>query len=244
MRDDMFKVIVERPRRGVGHYRRGVGHYRTLPNEYRAAKRFKLDADLQVNDDFTSTSTLPMRSKKLGYGGKELNENLRPLYRFIDKQVDRLWNDVYSEICEHLDCNSTVKQHVRDHIQDHVSIKTFIGENGEAFSSKRGWVSNIRPGELFVDADGYLRRMNGEIRKRWRRKDNIANENTGDRRKIDGVEYEKENGVWYRVITTTTERMESYYTGGVKASMQRLVVHTDVRKWTVNKNDLRDLRLD
>ena len=151
MRDDMFKVIVERPRRGVGYYR-------TLPNEYRAAKRFKLSTyctpddtgwEYDVDDEFNVSTKMPMRSKKIGYEGKELNENLKPLYRYIDKQVGRLWNDVYSEICANLDTGSTVKQHVRDHIPDHVAIKTFIGGNGEAYSvSKYGTVWRLREGGL------------------------------------------------------------------------------------------------
>src|SRR4051812_44167695 len=41
-----------------------------------------------------------------GYGywdGKDLNENLAPLQRFLEKSVGRSWNKVYSEIREQLD---------------------------------------------------------------------------------------------------------------------------------------------
>ena len=149
MRSDMFKVIVERPRRGVGYYR-------TLPNDYRAAKRFKIDADGNVNDEFCGCK-LPMRSKRLGWDGKQLNENLSPLRRYLAKQVGRPWNDVYSEICSFLDTGSTVKQHVRQHLTDFVTLKTFVDEDGDLIAVTR-WGHRVGPyNDLWVDSDGILR---------------------------------------------------------------------------------------
>ena len=55
---------------------------------------------------------------------KVLNENLAPLRRFLEGQVGRPWDKVYSEISEHLKPTSTVQQHVRDHIEDFVAVKT------------------------------------------------------------------------------------------------------------------------
>ncbi|MFX8308882.1 hypothetical protein ABTL21_19880, partial [Acinetobacter baumannii] len=43
---------------------------------------------------------------------KDLNENLGPLRRFLERQVGRPWNDVYSEIARNLRVTSTVQQHV------------------------------------------------------------------------------------------------------------------------------------
>ena len=42
MRNDLEKVLTERARWGVSYYR-------NLPNEYRKAKRFKLDEELEVD---------------------------------------------------------------------------------------------------------------------------------------------------------------------------------------------------
>ena len=47
---------------------------------------------------------------------KELNENLAPLYRFVQSQVGRPWNKIYSEIREFTNSNNTVQQHVLDHL--------------------------------------------------------------------------------------------------------------------------------
>jgi hypothetical protein len=70
MRADMYKVIVERPRRGGGDRQ-----YRPLPND----------------DDAPARESLRSRHKQR----KWLNENLRPLQRFLASQVGRPWDNVY-----------------------------------------------------------------------------------------------------------------------------------------------------
>ena len=75
MRPDMYKVIVERPRRGK----------RTRP----LAIRFR--------NDLESPAHLSMRAV---YDHRELNENLNPLRRYLRAQVGRPWSKVFSEICE------------------------------------------------------------------------------------------------------------------------------------------------
>jgi hypothetical protein len=92
MRRDMSKVIVERARRGG---RVGKGRY----------KNFNLE-DLPIKEG--------MRHPRKY--GKELNENLAPLYRFVQSQVGRPWNKVYSEIREFINSNSTIQQHVLVHL--------------------------------------------------------------------------------------------------------------------------------
>jgi hypothetical protein len=102
MRKDMFKVIVERPRHG-SRVRWSSGDRRFLNSE---------DAP-------------PKLGMKRGHRTfKWLNEHLGPLRRFLGRQVGRLWNDVFSEICQAIDARSTVKQHVRSHIEDFVAIET------------------------------------------------------------------------------------------------------------------------
>jgi hypothetical protein len=45
------------------------------------------------------------------------------LRRYLERQVSRPWDKVYSEIAECLRVDSTVQQHVRDHLHDFVAIK-------------------------------------------------------------------------------------------------------------------------
>ena len=102
MRRDMFKVIVERPRRfGPGGWTRGRPPRDAEDGPSHAGMRRPYDS---------------------WHERKELNENLAPLRRYLMKQVGRPWNKVFSEICEHLRTDSTVQEHVRRHLGDFVAI--------------------------------------------------------------------------------------------------------------------------
>ena len=92
----MFKIIVERPR---------IGHNIKEPHPV-----------LKITEETDLPSFESIKNKKNRKNGcKRLNENLSPLYRFLKGKVGQNWNDVWSEICEHLDNSSTVKKHVKDH---------------------------------------------------------------------------------------------------------------------------------
>lgn len=226
MRDDMFKVIVERPRRGVGYYR-------TLRNEYRAAKHFKIDHDFMVDDEYCS-SKQPMRSRHIGWDGKSFSENLNPLRRYLKRQVGRCWNDVYSDICKNLDTGSTVKQHVRDHLKDYVSTKTYRDEDGEVWSTDRRYrgVSRVFPGDFYVENGILCEVIADDSPKRSYRDVALARE-WKTLRVINGVTYRKENDLWFRIEIT----QETQWVGGQKTS-----VNVE-RKWSLNKRDTRILKM-
>src|SRR5688572_532029 len=75
MREDMFKVIVERPRRGAGW----------------SGER----APDALDEDARAHESIVHRHRQR----KSLNENLNPLRRWLERQVDRPWDKVYSELC-------------------------------------------------------------------------------------------------------------------------------------------------
>jgi hypothetical protein len=131
MRKDMAKVIVERPRRLDSAARRG----RAVAHDVKP-KIIGLRRGVQEVGGF-----------------KMLNENLAPLRRYLDRQVGRPWNKVYSEIAAGLKVTSTVQQHVRDHISDFVQLHP--SEQVRQYRwSQRPW---FQP--LYVDpADGLLKR--------------------------------------------------------------------------------------
>ena len=104
MRADLFKVIVERPRLGGG-YCRGVR------------------ADLRDLEDGGSNHESMYAAHR---DRKSLNENLRPLERFLRSKVGQHWNRVYSEISQQLSPRNAVQQHVRDHLKDYVSVDTSL----------------------------------------------------------------------------------------------------------------------
>lgn len=141
MREDMFKVIVERPRRG----------WRT-----RKLSRGKLN---RAGDTLPKKQGLKRQREENGTRTKWLNENLAPLKRYLDQQVGRPWDKVYSEISANLSQDHTVKQHVRDHLDDFVCTPS-IGRNGEWIWRRGIWENwPPGPGELYVHpVDGLLKR--------------------------------------------------------------------------------------
>jgi len=100
MRDDMARIIVERPRIPAFNSRKG--------------RRRGLE-DLPTHEGLR-------RAQSLCGDRKQLNENLAPLRRYLESQVGRPWNKVYAEIATRLRVDNTVQQHVRDHLRDFVAI--------------------------------------------------------------------------------------------------------------------------
>ncbi|WP_295691453.1 hypothetical protein [uncultured Maricaulis sp.] len=141
MRDDMFKVIVERPRWG-----------------WRSQKlrRGKLN---RAGDTLPKKQGLKRQRQENRTQSKWLNENLAPLKRFLGQQVGRPWDKVYAEICENLSPDHTVKQHVREHVFDFVK-RPRIGRDGEwIWNTPRYLGLHPRVGELYIHPhDGLLKR--------------------------------------------------------------------------------------
>jgi hypothetical protein len=190
MREDMFKVIVERPRlvNSNGYSKDG--------------RRFRNDED---------------RPTKLGmsrgYGcPKWVNENLAPLQRYLEKQVNRPWDKVYSEIRATIDARSTVKRHILQHIDDFVAIDTHWVETpkgGKVVIRGQGWPVKDRPlegssVELYVHPrTGILLRNRRYVS--WdarKRKDRGAEQEriSAVRRDIgDDLQLLRIDGSWYEV---------------------------------------------
>jgi hypothetical protein len=101
MREDMARVIVERPRINPRNTRKG---------------RARSLEELPQHEGMR-------RAQALRGDRKQLNENLTPLRRYLESQVARPWNKVYAEIAAGLRVDSTVQQHVRDHLRDFVAVK-------------------------------------------------------------------------------------------------------------------------
>jgi hypothetical protein len=96
MREDMYKVIVERPRRGGGVQ----GDGRNWRNSRDRGSHLGM---------------------KRGYVyGKSLNENLAPLKRWLHKQAHRPWDAVYSELSQGIDRRNTVQAHIYQHLDQFV----------------------------------------------------------------------------------------------------------------------------
>lgn len=175
MREDMARVIAERPR--------------VKPFSNREGRRQKLE-DLPTHEGMR-------RARSWRGERKQLNENLAPLHRYLEKQVGRPWDKVYSEIAAHLRVDSAVQQHVRDHLRDFVAIT--------ARRNIRNWRSSYRGGlwwqKLYVDpVTGLLCRTDRLPEEKARRRakrnwrplpiERIALAEDSELRLIDGLWYE------------------------------------------------------
>jgi hypothetical protein len=100
MRSDMPKVIVERPR--VIHF--GGGKNRPL----------------RELEDYPRHEG--MRRRHQHYGSKILTDHIKPLRRYLDKQVGRPWCKVYSEICAIMRFGNALHDHLRKHARDYVAV--------------------------------------------------------------------------------------------------------------------------
>jgi hypothetical protein len=136
----MFKVIVERPRWG---------------------SRFA--APVKLKKDHTDQSHIGLKRHAWHRARivKSLNENLRPLVRFLRSRVGRPWDEVFSEICAGLDTGSTVKMHVRQHLEDFVAVRISQGRHGE-------WLLDGLPldrgGHRFYPRDFYVDPEDGVLK--------------------------------------------------------------------------------
>lgn len=241
MREDMFKVIVERPR----------GASRWAPKS-----KLRLDKC----PDRANATGHRMALEQRGWT-KCLNENLAPLKRYLHAQVGRKWDDVFSDICAHLDTGSTVKMHVRTHIDDFVMRHVRRDKDGHLTGHPRwgrrsgpvGWHQG-----LYVDPDdGRLKKTDALCRKmgiktpreRWRRKPPPARD---DLRRLSETEcLVRLRGVWYevtfdrpprgkrRVPCTDHEIVESLMTNAWRETDRWQVTH----KRQLNKKELKALRV-
>ncbi|MFN7944348.1 MAG: hypothetical protein U0Z53_03275 [Blastocatellia bacterium] len=117
MRDDMSKVVIERPR---------YGH--ALPSKKTGRRISRYDADKDYDD---LPARLSGRAKYPKGGTKSFSDFLTPLERFLQSNVGRPWDKVYSELCKHLDRRKTTGRHVFQHLEAYVSVNCFYDDAGE-----------------------------------------------------------------------------------------------------------------
>ena len=125
MRSDMSKVVIERPRRGHSLPSRKTGlRIRNYDQEY--------DYD-DLPNRLSGSRNKHIRSSD-SYGTKSFSDLLGPLRRFLRKNVGRPWNNVYSELAQHLDKRKTTGIHIFDHVKWEVEEDCFIGKDGKIYN--------------------------------------------------------------------------------------------------------------
>lgn len=121
----MFKVIVERPRVG------GYGEPKGRRKEHNKRNSFRAYENEEVYDEPSCWEKI--RPVGRGADRKAFNENLEPLWRYLQTQVGRCWDDVYSDIRENLSPRNTVQMHVVQHLKWKVRENTYLGKDGRVY---------------------------------------------------------------------------------------------------------------
>jgi hypothetical protein len=126
MREDMSKVVIERPRWGhslpSGKTRLRIRHY-----------------DLEKDYEDLPKRVSGSRSKYIRAGEiKYFSDLLGPLRRFLRKNVGRPWDQVYSEMKESLDDRKVTGRHVFEHVDMDVETHPLIGDDGELYKLEYG----------------------------------------------------------------------------------------------------------
>lgn len=185
----MDKVLVLRGRVGGDHdfHKRNRSKVRQLLHEGKY-------------DDVTTQES--MKPKISWSDLKELNEYLNPLEKFLEKNVGRPWNSIYSEIREQINANSAVQYHILQHLEHMVNLHVYYDPDARTKipRTNTGWRyynNELRNGGLYVCPNtGILKKHHRK--KEDKKKPEITRydilDNDGNK-----TEYflEKFDGIWY-----------------------------------------------
>src|SRR5438552_13308652 len=123
MRDDMAKVVTERPRRGHGN-----------ASKKTAGRRI---TSYDPDHDYDEPNRLPIaRGRQYGYDCKEFSDLLNPLKRYLRSCIGQPWNKVHSELSRKLDRRSLSGSHIWDHVMWEIETDCYIREGRLAYPNK------------------------------------------------------------------------------------------------------------
>jgi hypothetical protein len=186
MREDMSKVVIERPR---------WGH--SLPG-YKTRLRIRRYDPEKDYDDLPRRIS-GSRSKYIRGGEiKFFSDLLGPLRRFLRSNIGRPWDQVYSEMKEFLDDRKVTGRHIFEHVDSEVETHAFIDPDGKAYT----WGNSGREPVygLYVDLRSGLLRWS-DTKPWWRNR----GKSKGVAQKANRVRlsanacHVKMNGIWYFV---------------------------------------------
>ena len=187
MRKDMKKVIISRSRKS------GDCH--------KVRKKINI-SDLNEDGDIDDLYPNKISAKKDAVGPKGYPKTqtdlLGPMRRYLQKQVGRPWNEIWSEICE--DNQDFMGDHLKGHIQREVVTNCYFDEDGRIINKENHKEVGYYSSSLFFvhPETGLLEVAEHRPYKRKYPGLNIY--------KIDNQEYHKHEGIWYRVVTDGYEK--------------------------------------
>lgn len=153
MKENFNKLVTERARIGS---REKFHHFRS-----KISKEFKTyfnDEELDIigpkviknNKNYSNWIKSKMRHLKL-----------IPVQRFLNKQIGKIWNDVYSQICYRFDKKLKSNQFVFDYLDNWIAKKVYKSENDVLVSQhKFGGIKEVNRFnfDFYVDDEGRLQK--------------------------------------------------------------------------------------
>ncbi|MBK9386605.1 MAG: hypothetical protein IPN34_17470 [Planctomycetes bacterium] len=203
MRQDMAKVLVDRARRGVKSAK-----FDRRRNRRAAKHDVNVSLKHAESSDAGSIAESMGRGRLYGFNCKELNDYLSPLKRFIEANVGRPWDKVYSEIRARVRFENTVQQHIMQRIWGYVERNVVLDDQAMPCESRSS--RPLRRNEFFIHPiSGLLLRgkapggrrwwpkKEGSKPKGWRALPGGERHQYEECRILDREVYVKANGIWY-----------------------------------------------
>src|SRR5262245_27053478 len=194
MREDMSKVVTERPRWG---HRLPSGKTRLRIRSY--------DSDNEYDNlpkRVSGSRSKYIRAEEIKY----FSDLLGPLLRFLRKNVGRPWDLVYSEMKESLDDRKVTGRHIFEHVDWEVETHVFIDSDGELY--KWGYSGRRPVYGFYVDPrTGLLCWNDNNPWRRARDKSKTAAEEITHVRLSANTCYVKVNGIWYFIEYKDYEKL-------------------------------------
>lgn len=127
MRNDMGRVVIERPRRGSSNPSLKA---RRVGKIYRDEEGYDYDGPGRVPNSNRMHAIYPR------IGDKDFTDVLGPIEGYLRASIGRKWDDIYSEISHHLGSGAWPVQHI---VRDHISVETntYLGVDGKIYAENK-----------------------------------------------------------------------------------------------------------
>jgi hypothetical protein len=135
MREDMSKVVIERPRHG---------HW--MPSAKTKLRIKQYDPENEYDDQPKRVTASKL---KHSFGRKYFSDLLGPLRRYLRSNVGRPWDKVYSEMKQHLDDRKTTGRHIFEHVEREVALNCYLGADGKVYQHD-SWLKDRPVSGLYV----------------------------------------------------------------------------------------------
>lgn len=212
MRKDMGKVLTERARRGSGE--------RNLKTRM-SVKWHGEDGNYDIASKASSSA-----GRQYGYDKREYNTLIGPLKRYLNDQVGRVWDEVYSEMCATIKKTNAKLRRVFNCLD--VATDVYLGKDGLYYEQPYGWKVN-----LYVDpVTGILSRQ-------------VQPEKDAPKKPLhlivvnDYEEYKKIDNIWYHTTWGPSQFAEEIYCYVRRKYLKRSLI----KKIQLGKKDLKKLGL-